>query len=150
MGPKEEARKKVSGDMELVLCVDNRGGMCFHQRRQSQDRAVRADLLQMARGRVLRMSEYSRRQFTEPDAVIDASPDFLERAAEGDVCFVEQPPISPWLDRAAALVLYRWNRVYPSDQRLDIVPEQVGFHLQEQLEFPGYSHKTITKEVYIK
>ena len=33
--------------MRLILCVDDQGGLAFHHRRQSQDRAVRADILQM-------------------------------------------------------------------------------------------------------
>lgn len=34
--------------MTLILCVDDRGGLSFNGRRQSQDRRVREDLLTMA------------------------------------------------------------------------------------------------------
>ena len=51
--------------MTLILCVDDRGGLSFNGRRQSQDRRVREDLLTMAAGGALWMDDYSRRQFTE-------------------------------------------------------------------------------------
>ena len=54
--------------MTLILCVDDRGGLSFNGRRQSQDRRVREDLLTMAAGGALWMDDYSRRQFTEPEA----------------------------------------------------------------------------------
>ena len=54
--------------MTLILCVDDRGGLSFNGRRQSQDRRVREDLLAMAAGGTLWMDGYSRRQFTEPEA----------------------------------------------------------------------------------
>ena len=63
--------------MTLILCVDDRGGLSFNGRRQSQDRRVREDLLTMAAGGALWMDDYSRRQFTEPEAAairVDRAP----------------------------------------------------------------------------
>ena len=79
--------------MTLILCVDDRGGLSFNGRRQSQDRRVREDLLTMAAGGALWMDDYSRRQFTEPEAAaIRVDRDPAARAAEGDgLCLLEQP-----------------------------------------------------------
>jgi len=38
--------------MIAVVCVDDRGGMLFNRRRQSQDRVLRGDLLALAAGAV--------------------------------------------------------------------------------------------------
>ena len=112
--------------MTLILCVDDRGGLSFNGRRQSQDRRVREDLLTMAAGGALWMDDYSRRQFTEPE--------------------LQDPEAA--LERADRLVLYRWGRHYPADRRLDLPP--AGWRLEGQTEFPGRSHDMITKEIYVK
>lgn len=103
--------------MTLILCVDDRGGLSFNGRRQSQDRRVREDLLTMAAGGALWMDDYSRRQFTEPEAAaIRVDRDPAARAAEGDgLCLLELQDPEAALERADRLVLYRWGRHYPAD-----------------------------------
>ena len=133
--------------MHIIVCLDNRGGMSFHHRRQSRDRVVRADMLAMARDSVLWMNEFTRTQFEEAPQ-LRVAPDFLDRAEAGEYCFVEEGPVGPWLDRVEFLVLYHWNRDYPADRYLDVDPAKEGWHLACREEFPGYSHKKITKEVY--
>ena len=136
--------------MTLILCVDDRGGLSFNGRRQSQDRRVREDLLTMAAGGALWMDDYSRRQFTEPEAAaIQVDRDPAARAAEGDgLCLLELQDPEAALERADRLVLYRWGRHYPADRRLDLPP--AGWRLEGQTEFPGRSHDMITKEIYVK
>ncbi len=123
--------------------------MAFHGRRLSRDRAVRADLLSMAAGGRLWMDAASRRQFAEPGGNLAVAEDFLAQAGPGELCFVEDRPLSPWREKLEALVLYRWNRTYPFDLRLDLDPAAEGWSLRERVEFPGHSHKRITKEVYV-
>ena len=135
--------------MIAAVCVDDRGGMAFHGRRVSRDRLVRADLLSMAGERRLWMSAESRKQFTEPGGNLAVSEDFLARAGRGEFCFVEDRPLCPWREKLEALVLYRWNRMYPFDLRLDLDPAAEGWTLRERREFPGFSHQLITKEVYV-
>lgn len=133
--------------MHIIVCLDNRGGMSFHRRRQSRDRVVRGDMLAMAQESALWMNESTRKQFEEAPQ-LRVAPDFLERAGAGEYCFVEEGPVRPWLDRVESLVLYHWNRDYPADQYLDVDPAGEGWRLTSREEFPGYSHKKITKEVY--
>lgn len=133
--------------MILAMCADKKNGMAFHQRRQSLDRAVRADLLTMAAGSPIWMTPYSARQFTEPEAVLRLSETPLSQAEPGVLCFAEFPPLAPALERIECLVIYRWDRIYPADQRLDLDLER-DFRLVSVQDFSGHAHKTITKEVY--
>lgn len=133
--------------MIVFLCTDKKNGMSFHQRRQSLDRVVRADILTMAAGKPIWMTPYSSRQFTEPEAVPRVSEAPLREAEEGALCFVEFPPLAPSLERIEKLVLYRWDRVYPADQWLDLDLDS-AFRLVSSCDFSGHSHEKITKEVY--
>lgn len=133
--------------MIAAVCVDQRNGMAFHRRRQSMDRAVRTDLLAAAGGAPIWMTPYSGRQFTEKGANLRLEENPLSVAGPGALCFVEFPPLRPYLERLEGLILYRWNRVYPADQRLDLDPGAC-FHLISTQELQGYSHEKVVKEVY--
>ena len=69
--------------MTLVLCADERGGLSFHSRRQSQDRLLREDLLKEAEGRLLWVDGYTKRQFSEPSERIRVSETPWLQAGEG-------------------------------------------------------------------
>ena len=127
--------------MTLILCVDDRGGLLFNRRRQSQDRLVRADMLRLCGERPLAVSPYTARQFAPEDRV-----KVVEQPGEEDIFFLEDLPPQPFLERAEKLVLYHWSRVYPGDVHIVLPPQ--GWNLEEQVEFPGHSHETITREVY--
>ena len=80
--------KKGVENMTVILCVDDRGGLCFAGRRQSQDRYVRKDILALCQTKRLFMDHYSKGQFTEPEgALIEVADDFLDVLGEEDVCF---------------------------------------------------------------
>ena len=46
--------------MILIVCVDDHNGMMFNHRRQSQDRILRADILELTGGKKLWMNAYSK------------------------------------------------------------------------------------------
>ena len=133
--------------MILIVCADDAGGLSFNRRRQSQDRVLRARML--ARWGRLWMSAYSAGQFGEGDPIL-ADEDFLEKAGPGEACFAEGPEAVEALERAEKLVLYRWNRRYPSDCRFPLDLEERGWHLEAAAEFAGSSHEKITEEVYTR
>jgi len=122
--------------------------MVFHNRRQSQDRLLRADLLAEAGGKPVWMNEYSRKQFTPVPENLRAAEDFAERAGDGEFCFFEDVFPGPWLGGAEAIVVYRWNRDYPSDPPRfpQVLP---GRALKRREEFAGSSHERITKEIWV-
>lgn len=132
--------------MRIAVCIDDRGGMLFNRRRQSQDRLLRQDLLSEAAGGPLWMSPYSLEQFSDPPEYIRPAENFPRRAGPGELCFFEDLDPAPWLAEAEEVVLYHWNRTYPSDRRFPL--PLTGWTLARREEFPGSSHEKITKEVY--
>lgn len=138
--------------MIVIQCVDDRGGVRFHGRRQSQDRLLRAQIVADLGGRRLWMNNDSYRMFRKdlpPEQPVSVEEAFLGLAAPGETCFVEGLPLCPWLSRIEQVVLYRWNRCYPADTYLDLQLDAPPWRWVSRLDFPGFSHQTITKEVYI-
>lgn len=135
--------------MNLILCVDDKGGICFHHRRQSQDRILREQLLALAGTSRLWMNGYSRRQFPDPlPANICVDEEFLTKAGPEDYCFAEDQDVSPCIDQVCRLILFKWNRSYPADVFLP--SGLLGWTLLETADFAGFSHERITKEIYIR
>lgn len=134
--------------MVLVVCVDDKMGMLFNGRRQSKDRLLRADLLQLTEGRQLWMNSYSATQFDEVAAHICVDESFLDKADTDDYCFVENTDIAPYADRVTGVLIYRWNRSYPGDAFFPLELFENRWHLLSREEFSGSSHDTVTREVY--
>ena len=134
--------------MILMACVDGRNGMAFHNRRQSQDRLARWDILKEAGRAPLWVNAVTARQFTDgQQSRLRIDEAFLDRAGSGEFCFVEDRSVKPYETRIEQVILYRWNRAYPADLYWDLPLD--GWTLERREEFPGYSHKIITKEVYV-
>lgn len=133
--------------MILIVCVDDNYGMGFNHRRQSRDQVVTEEVFKLSTSNKLWVNPYSISLFPEDSALV-ADEDFLEKAGENDVCFAECIDVSPWLNRANEIILFRWNRKYPSDLKFphDILKKE--WKLEQIREFPGYSHEKITMEVY--
>lgn len=134
--------------MRIIVCLDDKNGMLFGTRRQSKDRLLRQDLLQMTQNARLWMNTYSAGQFSEEAPQIRVAEDFLEKAGPGDWCFVENESVKPVADQVEQVVIYRWNRVYPATVRFPAELFSGKWKLTEHGDFPGSSHETITKEVY--
>ncbi len=140
--------------MIVMAAVDNRKGMMFNRRRISQDRLLREKILEIASGSCLWMDAYSYAQFeddAEEDPIscpIKVDEDFLEKAGEGEYCFVEDRTVSPYKDRIEQVILFQWNRDYPADQYFDLDVRDGNWQMTDSAEFPGYSHEVITMEVY--
>jgi len=129
--------------MIVAVCVDERNGMLFNGRRVSRDRAQQEDLLALCGGR-LWAAPFSASLLDWAAERVTVDPDYLQKAGPGEVCFVEAEDLSAVADRIEGMIVYRWNRVYPADRRLDLS----DFQLTGRTEFPGTSHETITRETY--
>ena len=127
--------------MTLILWTGKNGEMMFNKRRCSRDRAVIEDILTMYTPADLCVSAYSASLF-EGACVI---PDLAE--AKGKVLFLEDLPLLPALEQTQKIIVYRFDRTYPANVRLEI-PK--SFSLIESLDFSGFSHDKITREVYVK
>ena len=140
--------------MRVILTLDDQNGMMFNHRRQSRDRVLLERLVDLA-GRLIRggdgrllMSPYTAGLFPDgvPAGTVSAD-DFLSRAGNADVCFVEDASLLPYQSLIPQLFVFRWNRDYPSDRRLDL--DLSGWSRTVEDEFPGFSHKVITLEQYV-
>lgn len=130
--------------MILAMCLDDRNGILFNGRRQSSDCAVTAKLMELAGNQKIWLNDYSAKIF--PPKRVFADSDFLEKAGKGQICFVENEDPTAFLKQVEAILVFRWNKVYPSDKKFSLE----HWTLESKADFPGNSHERITQEVYIR
>ncbi|MBO5882899.1 MAG: ribonuclease Z [Clostridia bacterium] len=135
--------------MKLIVCLDERGGMEFNKRRQSRDSRLIEDMLMLTEPSVLYISEYSKLLFPDNErvTVTDDTTFFMKESAE-DYYFMEKklPDLKSY--PISELIIYHWNRHYPSDVWFDL--DLSLFELCEIKDFEGSSHEKITREVFKK
>ncbi len=131
--------------MNIIVCLDDNDGMLFNSRRQSRDEALCRRVSEVTSGAVLWMNEYSAKLFSDGEFKVDES--FFEKAEENDYCFVEQPLPYELTDKINKVIVYRWNRKYPTDVRLDVSVLE-SRRLTSSFEFKGTSHEKITEEIF--
>ena len=136
--------------MTVFVCIDDRGGMLFNKRRQSRDSRVIEDVIRTAEDGVLYISDFSEILFEESDASVISVPAPLESARSESFVFIENEHLKEYVDKIDRLIIYKWNRKYPSDFSLDVDPVAVGFKKKSTREFKGTSHDKITREDYVK
>ena len=134
--------------MIAVLCIDDNLGTMFNSRRQSRDRVVTEKILELSDGKTLWMSSYSFKLFEMSDSInIMAEDDFPKKAEDGEYCFFEGQPLTPYDSKTEKIVLFKWNRSYPADVFFDasVLNKRRLVHTED---FQGSSHEKITMEVY--
>lgn len=135
--------------MNVIICVDDALGIMFNNRRQSKDIVLTRKIAEITKNHKLWMNTYSEELFSEVEnSNVNTADDFLSEAAKGDYCFVEGVALKPYEKWIEKLIVFKWNREYPSDVSLDI--DLSVWKLTETEEFVGNSHKLITREVYVK
>lgn len=134
--------------MILYVCLDDRDGMRFNRRRQSRDRAVLEDIRSRLTG-VLTIDPFSEKLIREAEIPYALLPE-QEQPERDAAFFLENRDPEALVPLAEEIVIYRWNRHYPADVHWKTDLAGAGFSLKESCEFPGSSHETITKEVYVK
>ncbi len=137
--------------MILIAVVDDDYGMMFNRRRQSKDSALRERVLSLAGDGKLWMNAYTYGQFSDSDgSAICVDEDFLAKAGTGEYCFAENVPLDSCEEDIEEIILFRWNRKYPSDVRFAIDLGDSVWKLTKTREFAGSSHEKITEEVYVR
>ncbi len=133
--------------MTVFICLDDKNGLLFNNRRLSRDSSLCDRILEHCGGKTLWMNRYSASIFPRNTFNIRMSENFLEEMGEDEFCFVENSDIPKVLSKASTLIIYRWNRNYPSDVKL---PEDFlsGKKIVSTMDFAGNSHPCITQEVY--
>lgn len=135
--------------MTVIVCLDNANGMMFNHRRQSRDAYVVKDILNTIKGTSLLIAPYSEPLFSQAECSVSISDSFLTDADANDYCFVENTSVAKFKEKISKLIIYKWNRDYPSDFYFDIDYAN-DYKLETTLDFVGTSHEKITKEVYVR
>lgn len=137
--------------MTAIICIDEKTGMLFNNRRQSKDSTVREKILSLSENGSLFMNSYSAKQFEESKlSKINIDEKFFEHSQDDDFCFFENCGVSSYIDDINKFVVFKWNRNYPADFYLDFLPWENNWQLKESQDFEGTSHEKITMEVYEK
>jgi len=139
----------MKGDITVILiaCVDDNYGLLFNGRRVSKDETVIKKLLETIGDNKLWVSQYTSSLFQKEDnksILIDNA--FLEKAGESDYCFIEDDIPEDIKSKVEKLILFKWNREYPSDTKFEM--DLSSYKIDQACEFVGKSHKKITMEVY--
>lgn len=132
--------------MIIITCLDDHDGMMFHNRRQSQDRGLREYIAEMTKEETVYMNAYTKKLYEEIKNPV-VSEDFLQKAGKGENCIVEDRLLAPVIDKIEEIIIFRWNKVYPSDQVLDVDLEE--WKLVEEEKIKGSTHE-ITKQIYLR
>ena len=128
--------------MKLIVCLDDNKGMMFNNRRQSRDKILIENVLEICKGEKLYTNEYSSKLFPEKFVEIF---DSMEEIGNG-YCFAENFTVNE--DSLEEIIVYKWNRVYPADVHFNISLE--NWKLTETVDFEGSSHDKITREIYVR
>ncbi len=137
--------------MQVILCADEKNGLMFNHRRQSQDRELRKRILTIIGEEKLYTGACSAGQFTEKEwedkLVICEDP--MAAAAGNIYYFAEGQDLLPAAEAGVIeeVILYRWDKVYPADTWIDL-SRSGNWQPVSAAEFPGYSHEKITEEIY--
>lgn len=131
--------------MHIIICLDDKNGIRFNGRRQSKDRLLCQRILEITKGSALWMNADSAKLF--PPERVNVDENFLELAGDGEYCFAETDDFLRHESFIEKVIVYRWNRVYPSDVKINMGFLE-GKRLVGTSEFKGNSHEKITEERY--
>ena len=126
--------------MKLIVCLDDNKGMMFNNRRQSRDRVLIENVLELCKNDKLYTNEYSAKLFPENTVEIVDSVDVK------GYYFAEN--IIPDENLVEEIIVYKWNKVYPADVHFNI--DLKNWKLTETVDFEGSSHEKITREIYMR
>lgn len=135
--------------MVVFIALDNHNGMMLNNRRQSRDSVMLQKMFDMVGNDSLLIHSFSekllRKDYHDKIVICD---NFLDVATNTSKCFVENQHLTNHIHKIDALYVFRWNRDYLADFKLDIDLEK--WDKEVIGEFVGSSHDCITLEKYTK
>lgn len=135
--------------MNLIVCIDDDFGMAFNNRRQSQDSILNKRIKEIIKENKLYISPYSESLFKNLNFFnLIINKNYLNDAGSEDYVFAELEDLTEFKNKINKIIVYRWNRRYPSDIKFPF--NLNNWNLKESYEFEGSSHEKITEELYIK
>lgn len=137
--------------MNIIVCLEDNNGMMFNKRRLSQDVEVRNDIYKNLGDKSLIMNNYSFKMFQKDnsDKKIVVSED-IPVDDDKNFQFIEDKHLSKFEVKIKQIIIYYWNRRYPSDLKFDIDIDDVNWEVVSEEEFAGKSHEKITKKIIVK
>lgn len=136
--------------MTVIVCLDDNKGMMFNNRRQSRDRVLVSDLISTAAGNPIYIKEYSKTLFSGDNlySEIKVCNNPFEDCSCDDIYFNETDSMLSCEDSVEKVIVYNWNRSYPSDLKFEL--DLDSYTLVNSEAIKGSSHEKIIKEVYIR
>lgn len=131
--------------MKAAFCIDDMGGILFFGRRVSADGAVFADLKKLYDGKLC-ISYFSVGLMERYGLEYVAANNIFDIADDNDMIFIENISLKPHINNLSEIIVYRWNRRYPSNFKTDIDLSELI--LTDICDFKGTSHDKITREIY--
>ena len=127
-----------------IVCVDNRMGMLFNNRRLSRDRLLTEWIINYAGCIKVWCNSFSKELFVNYNVICDEN--FIYKAGEKEYCFIENIDISQMTDLYNEVIVCKWNRDYPSDVKFNLCNEEKNWDSMVIDEIIGSSHDKITIE----
>ena len=134
--------------MHIIAIVDDSYGMLFNYRRVSRDRYVNEKIIEILAGKKLWLNSFSAEAFEDSNIKLQIDDEVLKNAGECEYVFIEDIQIKKFHDKVESIIIFKWNRRYPSDFKLDYIPGENGMVCVSKIDFAGYSHDKITMEVW--
>ena len=135
--------------MNLIVCIDDNNGLLFNKLRQSSDSEVINRIVEIIEDNKLLCNSYTAKLFDNKKCNQVINDEFLNIAEENDYCFLENSDIIPYINNVKKLIIYHWNRKYPSDKKFPTEDFLKFMKKSSTYEFKGNSHDKITEEIYI-
>lgn len=133
--------------MILIVCIDEKNGMLFNNRRQSKDRNLIEHILNKIGSKKLWLTDFSKDLFLiKPCNNIIIDNNLIEKIEKDDYCFIEDIDINTIIDKVDKIIIYNWNRYYPADTYFDISMDK--WVIESETNIVGFSHENITEKIY--
>ena len=133
--------------MTVIFCLDENKGMLFNDRRLSRDAMVFEDIKTYLTG-TLKINSFSEKLVAASGINYEIFKYFVTNSDLESFYYIENISVKENLDKIDRIIVYWWNRKYPSDTKLDFDPLECGYKSTSVYEFVGKSHEKITREIF--
>lgn len=140
--------------MTVIFLLDDNKGMLFNHRRLSRDAKIFEDIKTYLSGDLL-VNEFSEKLVASFGLNYKIFSEFPlpenpESKNNAEFYLIENISVKKHLDKINRIIIYWWNRKYPSDFKLDFGLSEHGFCSVSAYSFAGKSHEKITREIFEK
>ena len=133
--------------MTVIFYLDENKGMLFNDRRLSRDAMVFEDIKTYLTG-TLKINSFSEKLVAASGVNYEIFKNFVTNPDSESFYYIENISVKEYLDKIDRIIVYWWNRKYPSDTKLDFDPLECGYKSTSVYEFVGKSHEKITREIF--